>query len=259
MSTVFSRAILRNPGESYAQGITSAGLGSPDLSLARRQHTAYAQALIDCGLDLTVLAADEAHPDGCFVEDTAILTARGAIVTRPGADSRRGETHSVEPSVRGFYDNVLAITAPGTVDGGDICQCEDHFFIGISARTNEAGATQLADLLRDLGYTSSFINIRASTTLLHLKTGISYLGNGRLVVGGDLPVGTDLRGLEPVTVAATEAYAANCVRINDRVLVAEGFPEFTDRLARLGYDPLPLAMSEFRKMDGGLSCLSLRF
>lgn len=259
MAERFSRAILRRPGSTYANGLTVTGGGQPDLAKALSQHAAYERALESCGLVLTVLPADERFPDSTFVEDTAILTARAAIVTRPGAPSRLGEAESIERTLDGFFPTVLKILAPSTVDGGDICQCEDRFLIGVSERTSPAGAAELAGILADLGYRSSLIDIRTSKTLLHLKTGITYLGEGRLVVSGDLPPGTDLKEFEPVTVDAEESYAANSIRVNDRVLVAAGFPKFAERLARLGYDPLPLDMSEFRKMDGGLSCLSLRF
>jgi dimethylargininase len=257
VSTRFTRAILRRPGTNFAAGITS-GAGRPDLALALAQHAAYARALEAAGLALTVLEADMRYPDGTFVEDTAVVTARGAILARPGASTRRGEIDAMAPVLEGVAGALLRIEAPGTVDGGDICQCEDEFLIGVSARTNEAGAEQLATLLGALGYRSRRVDIRASKTLLHLKTGLSYLGAGRLVVAGDLPDPTPLAGYEPVAVDPQEAYAANCVRVNDRVLVAAGFPRFAERLARLGLDPLPLDMSEFRKMDGGLSCLSIR-
>ena len=259
MSGRFTRAILRRPAATYAEGLTVTGGGSPDLPLALQQHAAYAKALESCGLTLTVLPADERFPDSTFVEDTAILTARAAIVTRPGAPSRLGEAEAIERTLDGFYPTVLRILAPATVDGGDICQCEDRFLIGVSARTSESGARELAGILRDLGYRASLIDIRESKTLLHLKTGITYLGEGRLVISGDLPAGADIGDFEPVSVDPEESYAANSIRVNDRVLVAAGFPRYADRLARLGYDPLPLDMSEFRKMDGGLSCLSLRF
>ena len=259
MSNHFGRAILRRPGLSFAQGLTSGGGGAPDLKRALIQHAGYERALESCGLVLTVLPADERFPDGTFVEDTAVLTPRAAVVTRPGAPSRLGEAESIERTLDGFYTTVLRLNAPSTVDGGDVCQCDDHFLIGVSARTSVAGAQQLAGMLGDLGYTATLIDIRNSKTLLHLKTGLSYLGEGRLVVAGDLPPDADLGALERVAVDAQETYAANCIRVNDRVLVAAGFPRFAERLAGLGYDPLPLDMSEFRKMDGGLSCLSLRF
>ena len=259
MSTRFTRALLRTPGENYATGITSAAEGPPLLATALEQHASYAAALSACGLMLTILPADLRHPDGTFVEDVAIVTPAAAIVMRPGAASRAGETAAIAATLGRCYDSVAHITAPGTVDGGDVCETDSGFLIGVTARTNEAGARQLAGLLGDLGHAATVLDVRGCQGLLHLKTGISYLGDGRLAVAAGLPPLAAFEAYEQVAVAAQESYAANCVRVNDRVLVAAGYPRFTDTLARLGYDPLPLAMSEFRKMDGGLSCLSLRF
>jgi dimethylargininase len=255
----FTRAIVRPPGRSYSSGLTSSREGPPELSLALRQHAAYCAALEDCGLAVTTLAADEAHPDGTFVEDTAIVTAHGAVLTRPGAASRAGEVRAIAAALRNFYPEMPEIEPPGTVDGGDICEAEHHFFIGLSARTNAEGARQLAGYLGELGYRSSQIDIRASATLLHLKTGMAYLGDGRILVTADVPADEELADFELVLVPAGEEYAANCVRVNERLLVPGGCPRTAAALVELGYRPLALQMSEFRKMDGGLSCLSLRF
>jgi dimethylargininase len=151
------------------------------------------------------------------------------------------------------------IEAPGTLDGGDICEADDHFFIGVSHRTNWEGAAQLATLLDKAKYTSSCIDIRAVRGILHLKSGIASLGDGRVMAIDSLVAVPPLKNHEIVRVAPGEEYAANCVRMNDRVLVPAGFPGVQRTLERLGYQLIPLDMSEFQKMDGGLSCLSLRF
>lgn len=259
MSTRFARALLRLPGENFAGGITTSAEGAPVLARALEQHRRYAAALEACGLKTTTLPADPRYPDGTFVEDTAIVTAKGAIITRPGAASRAGETEVIAAALGQHYGRLARIAAPGTVDGGDICETDTGVLIGVTARTNEEGARQLAGLLGDLGYAATLVDIRAVPGLLHLKTGISYLGDGRLAVAAGLPRLPAFAGYEQVTVASEESYAANCIRVNDRVLVAAGYPRFVEELVRLGYHPLPLEMSEFRKMDGGLSCLSLRF
>jgi dimethylargininase len=259
LSTRFTRALLRLPGENFAAGITSSAEGAPVLARALEQHRRYAAALAACGLKTTTLPADPRYPDGTFVEDTAIVTAKGAIVTRPGAAARAGETEVIAAALAQPYYELARITAPGTVDGGDVCETDSGVLIGVTARTNEAGARQLAGLLGELGYAATLVDIRDVAGLLHLKTGISYLGDGRLALAPGLPPLAALARYEHVTLAPEESYAANCIRVNDRVLVAAGYPRFADALARLGYDPLPLEMSEFRKMDGGLSCLSLRF
>ena len=259
----FTRAIVRPPAASFASGLSSAAEGPPDLNLARTQHAAYVQALRDCGLNVTALAPDESFPDGTFVEDTAIMTGRGAILMRPGAPSRAGEVRGMAHCLHDFYEELPAISAPGTVDGGDICEADGHFLIGISARTNEPGARQLAEHLARWGYTSSTLDIRSNPALLHLKSGIAYLGDGAWVADAGIEV--ELRNQDGVRVREvilappSEAYAANCVRINDMVLVAAGYPGISALLKKHGCRTVSLDMSEFRKMDGGLSCLSLRF
>jgi dimethylargininase len=259
----FTRAIVRPPSESFAAGLTSSAEGAPDLGRALEQHAAYVAALRDCGLAVTQLAPDPAYPDGTFVEDTAIVTGRGAVLTLPGAPSRQGEIRGMAPCLRQFYGQFGRIEAPGTVDGGDICEADGHFLIGVSARTNQHGAEQLAGLLAGFGYSSSIMDIRANPALLHLKSGIAYLGEGCWVADEgsrkDLQsqAGIDIRDL--ILAPPAEAYAANCVRINDAIFVAAGYPLMSAALESRKRRVLALDVSEFRKMDGGLSCLSLRF
>lgn len=248
------------PGRSYAQGLTtSAAFGRPDLDLALEQHAAYCEALRACGLELTLLAADERHPDGTFVEDTAVVAARVAVATRPGAPTREGEVSAVAAALRRFRPDLESIEAPGTLDGGDVCQVEDHFLIGVSERTNELGAQQLAAILARHGYSSSLVDIRGHRTLLHLKSGISYLGDHRFTVSADAPGLEALPGYERILANEAESYAANCVRVNEFVLLAAGYPRLAARLDELDYAVRSLEVSEFQKMDGGLSCLSVRF
>jgi dimethylargininase len=256
---VFTRAVVRPPGESFDGGLTSAELGKPDFELAVEQHEAYCRVLEECGLRLTRLAADDRYPDSTFVEDTAILTQRGAVICRPGAVSRLGETEEIERVLRPDFTRIYTIHEPGTVDGGDICEAGDRFFIGVSQRTNEAGATQLAACLAELGYISTLIDIRGLSNILHLKSGIAYLGDSRIVIIDELKDRKEFSGYDLIHVNAEEAYAANCLLVNDRVLVAAGYPGLQRRLQDLDYETVGLDMSEFQKMDGGLSCLSLRF
>jgi dimethylargininase len=209
------------------------------------------------------LPPDELHPDATFVEDTAIVTARGAVLTRPGAPSRLGEVRGMAECLRNFHADLPAIEAPGTVDGGDICEADGHFLIGVSGRTNEQGAEQLALHLTGFGYTSSNIDIRPNSALLHLKSGIAYLGDGTWAVDerleNDLRSEREIDVRDLIVVSTAEAYAANCVRVNDAILVAAGYPRIHAALEGGNWRVVRLEMSEFRKMDGGLSCLSLRF
>jgi dimethylargininase len=256
--TRFTAAIVRPPADSFAQGLTTAGLGVPDLSLALSQHAAYCAALEQLGVRVTALPPDAAFPDSTFVEDTAVVTAQGAIVARPGAPSRAGEVAAIRRVLEARFGSVAAIASPGTLDGGDICQADGSFFIGLSDRTNEEGARQLAEWLGRLGYDSSIIDIRGNGALLHLKSGIAWLGGGDLVVAEALVDHPALAGHRRIVVPADETYASNCVRVNDAVLLAAGFPAVAADVAALGHRVVTLDMSEFRRMDGGLSCLSLR-
>ena len=257
--TVLTKAIVREPGRNFSDGETSVDLGQPDYDLTLRQHAAYCHALESCGLTLIRLPADERHPDSTFVEDTAIVTERGAVITRPGAASRVGEIEEIERSLREYYRELTRITEPGTVDGGDVCEAADHFFIGLSRRTNEAGAAQLARILESFGYSASLIDIRGLSNILHLKSGMAWLGGNRLVVIEALRRLKEFSGYELVHVNSAQEYAANCLFINDRMLVPAGFPGVQGQLEHLNYPTIALEMSEFQKMDGGLSCLSLRF
>jgi dimethylargininase len=255
----FTRAIVRPPADTFAAGITSSSLGPPDLALALEQHEAYCLALERLGLSLVRLAPDPGFPDSTFVEDAAVVTSRGAILTRPGAASRPGEVAAVGAVLGEWFPELAEIAVPGTLDGGDVCEAGQHFFIGLSARTSPEGAAQLTEWLARHRFSSSLIDIRAMRGLLHLKTGLSWLGGRRLLAAGEIAEQGALRGWEIARVPAGEEYAANCIRVNDTLLVARGFPATSALLGELGYDLVPLAMSEYRKMDGGLSCLSLRW
>ena len=256
---MFKNAIVRIPGSNFNAGLTSVSLGRPDFERVLQQHAQYCEALIECGLTITTLDADLRFPDSTFVEDAAVLTPNGAVLTRPGAASREGEVDAIRPAILNYFPSPLTIEAPGTLDGGDICEAGDHFFLGLSHRTNEEGAHQLAAHLAALGYTSSTIDVRAMTSILHLKSGISYIGENTLVVMEEMAANPQFRSFNLIQVGLDESYGANCVRVNGRVLVAAGFPKLTADLQARGFDPLVLEMSEFQKMDGGLSCLSLRF
>ncbi len=259
MSFRFTRAIVRPPSSNFADGLTSVSLGRPDFALALEQHARYSEALEQCGLTLVRLPEDATYPDGTFVEDAAILSRRCNVLTLPGAASRTGEVTAIGAALASLGINTAAIEAPATLDGGDICDAGEHFFIGVSQRTNWAGAAQLAALLAKARYESSCIDIRNVPGILHLKSGIAALDETRIVAIDSLATHHALRHHEVVRVPAGEEYAANCVRVNDHVLLPAGFPGMQRTLAQLGYNLIVLEMSEFQKMDGGLSCLSLRF
>ena len=252
-------ALVRRPSANFADGLTTAGLGPPVVEIALDQHEKYCMALRACGLEVTRLAEDLRHPDSTFVEDTAVVAGRRAVVTRPGAPSRAGEVAGAREALRPYFDELDEIVSPGTLDGGDVCEADDRFFIGVSERTNEEGARQLVALLEPRGYEATRVDVRGVPGLLHLKSGLAYLGAGRFLVVEALADHAAFHGTERIVVDSEESYGANCIRINDVVLLAAGCPKLERNLRGRGERLLVLEMSEFRKMDGGLSCLSLRF
>ena len=260
MFSRFTHAIVRPPARNFAGGLTTVDLGRPDVDLALRQHAAYCEALERHGCAVAALPADERFPDSTFVEDTAlILPGLGAILTRPGAASRAGEVDAIAGALLMHFPTVSQIEGPGTLDAGDVCEAGDHVFIGISHRTNANGAAQLAIWLQQFGITSSTVDIRGIDTILHLKSGIAAIEPRRLVLIEALAEHPAFAGHDIVRVPAGEEYGGNCVRVNDVIFVSSGQPVFDARLRSLGYRLEVLDMSEYRKMDGGLSCLSLRF
>ncbi len=257
----FQYAIVKKPASTYSQGITSGLFGVPDYELTLAQHQAYCQALEQCGVKVIVLPPDERFPDSTFVEDTAIVGKGFTVITNPGDDRRKGEIQAVEEAIKtiSFFERIYSIVLPGTVDGGDICEADGHYFIGISHRTNQAGAEQLAEFLSKEGFSSTFVDIRNIPSLLHLKSGMAYLRNGEMILVEELEHKDIFKNYVKIRVEPNESYAANCILVNDKLLFAQGFPKIQSILEKRGYDLMLLNMSEFRKMDGGLSCLSLRF
>jgi dimethylargininase len=250
---MYSKAIVRRPGRNFAEGITTANLGKADFEKALEQHAAYCDALRGCGLELIVLEADERYPDGCFVEDTAIVTSEAAVITRPGAASRMGEEAEISETLSEFR-KIETVKLPGTLDGGDVLRVENHFFIGISGRTNKRGARQLSAILSKYGYTASETEVGSG---LHLKSGIAYLGKGNFITVEGF---SKMAGSSGIIISdPEESYSANCLPVNDFLLIPGGFPKSKKKIVEFGYIIIELDMSEFRKMDGGLTCLSLLF
>ncbi|MEO6835047.1 MAG: N(G),N(G)-dimethylarginine dimethylaminohydrolase [Candidatus Tumulicola sp.] len=254
-----NNAVVRRPGSNCADGITTASLGAPVFEASRAQHAAYCAALRNAGVAVTVLEPAANFPDAHFVEDTAVLAATRAVLTRPGADARLGEVAAIREPLERFFEFIDEIVAPGRLDGGDVCDADAHVYIGLSHRTNLAGAMQLGEILKNAGQTATVIDIRDVPGILHLKSGMSYLGDGRFVAIDALAPRIAAPPDRIFRVRAPEEYGANCIRVNSAVLLPAGHARLHEALARAGYAVVALDMSEFQKMDGGLSCLSLRF
>lgn len=256
---MFKNVIVRRPSKSMVDGITSAPeLGKPNYELALKQHDDYIKALESCGVNVTVLDAMEEFPDSCFVEDTAVLTPNCAIISRPGADTRREESKYMIDTIKKFYtdDQIEYITAPGTMEGGDVMMVGNHFYVGLSARTNEEGCRQFIAALEKHGHTGSIVPLEK---VLHLKTGLAYLENNNLLAAGEFVDKEVFEKFNKIIISEDESYSANCIWVNDKVLVPAGYEKTTAAIKAAGYEVILVDTSEYRKLDGGLSCLSLRF
>lgn len=251
----FRRAVVRTPGPDAASGLTTAGLGSPDFPLLLKQHAAYVDALRRLGLEVDVLPAAPGYPDAYFIEDTAVVTPETAVITRPGAPPRRGETASIEPVLAAFKP-VARIEPPGTLDGGDVLWAGGRFFIGVSDRTNIEGARQLGAVVAAAGHPWTAVSVGRG---LHLKSFVNTLGGRALALAPGFEAGGAFRDYDRIVLDPEDAYAANTLWINGTLLTPAGFPRARERFGRLGLPLVEIDTSEMRKMDGGLTCLSLRF
>jgi dimethylargininase len=242
------RAITRAVPASFSRALAMTPT-TIDVALAREQHAAYRAALVACGAEVEVVEADEACPDCCFVEDTAVIVGTRALVTRPGAPSRRAETPAIAAALRAHVE-LVEMTEPATLDGGDCMRVGDTIYVGRSARTNEAGIARLADVF------GKVIAIDMPPGVLHLKCVCSPLDDERILLA-DESIPAACFAAEVVRIPVAETYAANAVAIGRHVIVADGFPRTHDAIARAGFVPHPVPTSEVRKADGSLTCQSL--
>jgi len=256
---MFKNVIVKRPCKAMVEGITSAPeLGKPNYELALKQHDDYIEALKKCGVKVKVLPADENFPDSCFVEDTAVITRKCAIISNPGAATRNKEAQLMIPTIKEYFsdDQIEYIKAPGTMEGGDVMMVGDHFYIGRSARTNEEGIKQFIAILEKHGLSGSEVPLEK---VLHLKTGVNYIENHNMLVSGEFITKADFKDFNKIIIPEDEAYAANCIWVNDRVIVPAGYPTVEKSIRDAGYEVILVDTSEYKKLDGGLSCLSLRF
>lgn len=252
----FTHALVRRPTPQMGAGLTTQSLGAPDFERAWQQHHAYTEALRACGLTVQTLDGDAVFPDGHFVEDTAVIYGALTVITQPGAPERFGEAQSIGAALA--HRNPVYIQGAGRVDGGDVLFCMDRVLIGLSERTNRAGAEQLRDAL--LQYEPSlvvdFVPVRG---VLHLKTGITELAPGVLLRSPLFETDYSFDFTKTCLLPVSEAHGANVLPINDSLLIMRGYPTVRAFAERHYENVIELDMSEFAKMDGSLTCLSLRY
>ena len=253
----FNRAIVRTPGQSVVDGLSEAGLGPPSPEIFLAQHRAYVAALERAGLEVEILPALEDFPDSVFVEDTSLCLPEGAILLRPGAPSRSGEADAIAPALERNFREVHRLDPSGSVDGGDILVTDSAVLVGLSERTNRAGIESLKGLLGGWGYRTRAAAMPGDT--LHFKSDCAVLDGDCVLASHRLAGNEAFESLRVLEIPAGEEAAANAIRVNDKVFIPEGFPRTAEMLAAAGYDVETLAISEAAKLDGGLSCMSLRF
>ncbi len=248
----YTHAFVKPPASSYAHALTSEADPRPvDIALARQQHFAYATALRELGLQVTELAPDDDFPDSCFVQDVALAIDGQLIVTRPGAESRRGEPDAMMDALRSTGLPMQRIVAPATLDGGDVLVTEHTVYVGLSARTNAEAVTQLQGMMRH-----KVVGVPLPAGL-HLLSGCCYLGEERLLITPQLSNCPELQGFEQFVIVPNEGYAANVLVLGQHALMPAGFPLTESQLQSAGLRIHTLDMSEFEKRDGGVTCLSL--
>ncbi len=257
LSYRFTHALSRRPSASCVNGLRAMDVGVPDVELFQAQHSAYLDALANAGLSVTVLEPLEDYPDSVFVEDPALCLPEGAIVLRPGAASRRGESAEIAPTLKQAYGEVHEIQGLGFIDGGDIMVTDREILIGLSARTDREGVAALDNITQPWGY--KIREVQTPTSVLHFKSDSAPLGGERVLATKRLAESGCFEGYDVLLIPDGEEAAANALRVNDQVFLASGFPETADLLSNAGYDLTLLPMTEAAKLDGGLSCLSLRF
>ncbi len=257
---MFTKAITRTPCRALIDGITTAmfGEGTPDYDLAIKQHDKYVETLKSLGLEVLALEADERYPDSCFVEDPAVVMEECAIITNPATSSRNGEKFEIVGAIKKFYsdEQIFYIEAPGTMEGGDVMLVDNHFYVGQSDRTNAEGFRQFQKIVSQFGYESTAVPV---TEGLHLKDFVIYLENGNMLVSQHMNNEPAFAEYTKFVIESEELYAINSMNINGTVLVPEGFPKTLKIIEALGYPTILINNSEFAKIDGSLTCLSLRF
>ncbi len=254
----FRHAITRRPGASIVDGLRAEDIGRPDLTQMLKDHAAYVAALRSTGADVVELPPLEAYPDSVFVEDTMLCLPKVAIAMRPGAPTRQGEVAVMRPAIEPFYgENIRDISAPGCIEGGDILVTGREILVGLSARTNREGVSRLNDIAKEFGYALRVVETPEG--VLHFKTDCGLLDGETILATRRLAESGCFAGYKVLHVKDEEEAASNCIRFNKLVIMAAGFPRTAEMLDAAGYEVVEINNSECAKLDGGMSCLSLRF
>jgi len=257
LSYRFNEAVLREPGASVVRGLRAVDRGQPEFEIFQAEHAAYAAALQRAGLNTLLLPALEEFPDSVFIEDAALCLPEGSVVLRPGAPTRMGEAEEVAAALAGLGHEIHRIDGEGYIDGGDILVTDSAILVGLSLRTDRAGIEGLRKVLQPWGYT-----VRAVHTpeqVLHFKSDCSLLNSDTILATSRLSGAECFAPFRVLTLPQGEEAAANSIRVNDTVLLPAGFPATADLLTRENYRVEIVPVSQANLLDGGLSCMSLRY
>lgn len=259
---MFKHAIVRKPCKALIDGISTAQFVEsserPVYEKAIQQHEKYIETLEELGAEVLVLPADENFPDSVFTEDPAVVMEGCAVITNPARDSRNGEKETILPAIQKYYsdDQIFHINAPGTMEGGDVMQVGRHFYVGLSDRTNAEGARQFDEIVSKFGYTTETVSV---TEGLHLKDFAVYLDKKDILVTELMDQCPAFKDFDRHVIPPEELYAINSMYFNGIVIVPEGYPKTLKIIEDLGYSVKVLNNDEMKKIDGSLTCQSLRF
>ncbi len=250
---MLKRAIVRPPGANFKGCLSSHPLHHTlNLELALEQHKTYRRTLADLGIDLIELEPDNVYPDACFVEDTVVVHGNRAIITRMAKESRRGESQRVEEVLSEFKE-IKSVTAPGTLEGGDVIHLPDSLICGITKRSNNEGAMQMEKWLKVP------VHCIEDLTIMHIKSHLTYLGKNSVLVNERYAGNQYLEPYTKFVLPDEESHSANTVAIDDIIVMSHRHKKTAELLKESGFEVVHLNMSEFEKCDGALTCLSILF
>ena len=224
-----------------------------DVNVARSQHHGYVQAIKEIGWAVLELPAEPDLPDSVFVEDTAVVLPEVALITKPGADSRKPETKSITEALNP-YRQLVFIESPGSLDGGDVLVLGKKIFVGLSTRSNMAAVEQMNQLLGNYGYKTHGVEMH---DCLHLKTAVTSVGDRTLLINRKWVDVKNFEGFEFIDVDESEPFAANCLPLGDSIIFPVTFPKTAARLTGRGYQIRPVVVEELAKAEGAVTCCSL--
>lgn len=256
-SHTFTHTISRLPCDAVVKGLRAEDVGDPDPARFHAQVVDYIAALGEAGVETTTLEPLDDYPDSVFVEDAAVCVGRTAVAMRPGAPTRFGEAKELRPTLAMVFDEVRELETEGYVDGGDVLLTDTDAFIGLSDRTDEDGFAALGSVLADYGYAAQKVVTPAD--VLHFKTDCGLLDSETIFATARLADSGCFEAYRVIHAPEGEEAAANLIRVNDTVLVSAGFPRTVELLSEAGYAVRVVDTSEAARVDGGPSCMSLRF